>query len=70
MKAALKTIIGLVFDDWWLGLGLLLSIVLTSFFVQNGMDAQMSGWLLLLMILGTLILSLYMEYRKKFKKLG
>jgi hypothetical protein len=70
MSAALKTIIGLVFDDWWLGVGLLISIVITYLSIANGLDAQMSGWLLLIMIIGTLILSLSMEYLKKVKKIG
>jgi hypothetical protein len=68
MSAALKTIIGLIFDDWWLGVGLLISIVITYFSVANGVDAQMSGWLLLILIMGTLLLSLRMEYLKKVKK--
>jgi hypothetical protein len=68
MSAALKTIIGLIFDDWWLAVGLLISIVITYFSVANGVDAQMSGWLLLILIMGTLLLSLRMEYLKKVKK--
>lgn len=65
MKAALQTIIGLIFDDWWLGVGLLVSIVITYLAVAAGLDAQVSGWLLVLLIVGTLILSLAVEYRKK-----
>jgi len=68
MRAALKTIIGLVFDDWWLGIGLLISIGITYFFIAIGADTQISGWLLLIFIIGTLILSLCMEYLKKTKK--
>jgi hypothetical protein len=68
MKRVLQTIIGLVFDDWWLGIGLLVSIVITYFAVANGLDAQMSGWLLLLLNIGSLILSLGMEYRRKVQK--
>jgi hypothetical protein len=34
------------------------------------MDTQMSGWFLLIMIIGALILSLWMEYKKKMKKMG
>jgi hypothetical protein len=69
MKAALKTIIGLIFDDWWMGIGLTISILMTYVAIQSGLDAQMSGWLLVLLIIGTLILSLNVEYRKKSKKL-
>jgi hypothetical protein len=68
MKRVLQTIIGLVFDDWWLGIGLLVSIVITYFAVANGLDAQMSGWLLLFLNIGSLILSLGMEYRRKVQK--
>jgi hypothetical protein len=68
MKAALKTVIGLVFDDWWMGVGIMVSIVISYFVVSGGVDAQMSGWLLLLLMIGTLILSLTMEYRKKTRK--
>jgi hypothetical protein len=69
MIAALKTIIGLIFDDWWMGIGLMFSILISYFAIQSGLDAQMSGWLLLILIIGTLILSLIVEYRKKSKKL-
>jgi hypothetical protein len=69
MIAALKTIIGLIFDDWWMGIGLMLSILITYFAIQSGLDVQISGWLLLILIIGTLILSLNVEYRKKSKKL-
>ncbi|SEB98529.1 hypothetical protein [Paenibacillus sp. GP183] len=69
MIAALKTIIGLIFDDWWMGIGLLFSILITYFAIQGGLDAQMSGWLLVILIIGALILSLNVEYRKKSKKL-
>jgi hypothetical protein len=69
MIAALKTIIGLIFDDWWMGIGLMFSILMTYFAIHSGLDAQMSGWLLVLLIIGTLILSLNVEYRKKSKKL-
>jgi hypothetical protein len=69
MIAALKTIIGLIFDDWWMGIGLLFSILMTYFAIRSGLDAQMSGWLLLILIIGTLTLSLNVEYRKKSKKL-
>jgi hypothetical protein len=65
MKAALKTIIGLIFDDWWMGIGLIFSILITYFAIHSGLDAQLSGWLLLILIVGTLILSLNVEYRKK-----
>jgi hypothetical protein len=68
MIAALKTIIGLIFDDWWMGIGLIFSILITYFAIHIGLDAQMSGWLLLILIIGTLILSLNVEYRKKKKK--
>jgi hypothetical protein len=70
MIAILKTILGLVFDDWWLVGGLLISIVVTYFFIDNGVDAELSGWFLLIMIIGALILSLWMEYKKKIKKMG
>jgi hypothetical protein len=69
MMAALKTIIGLIFDDWWMGIGLIFSILITYFAIQSGLDAQWSGWLLLILMVGTLILSLNVEYRKKSKKL-
>jgi hypothetical protein len=68
MIAALKTIIGLIFDDWWMGIGLMFSILITYFAIHSGLDAQMSGWLLLILIIGTLVLSLNVEYRKKRKK--
>jgi hypothetical protein len=68
MIAALKTIIGLIFDDWWMGIGLIFSILITYFAVHSGLDAQLSGWLLLILIIGTLILSLNVEYRKKKAK--
>jgi hypothetical protein len=69
MIAALKTIIGLIFDDWWMGIGLMFSILITYFAIQSGLDVQMSGWLLFILIIGALILSLNVEYRKKSKKL-
>jgi FtsH-binding integral membrane protein len=68
MITALKTIIGLIFDDWWMAIGLLISILITYFAIQSGMDVQMSGWLLLILMIGALILSLNVEYRKKSKK--
>ncbi len=67
MIAALKTIIGLVFDDWWMGIGIMFSILITYLAIHNELNTQMSGWLLLVLIIGTLILSLNIEYRKKSK---
>jgi FtsH-binding integral membrane protein len=68
MITALKTIIGLIFDDWWMAIGLLISILISYFAIQSGLDVQMSGWLLLILMIGALILSLNVEYRKKSKK--
>jgi FtsH-binding integral membrane protein len=68
VKAILKTAIGLIFDDWWLAVGLVLSIVVTYLAVSAGMEAQLSGWLLVLLCVGTLLLSLGVEYRKKRTK--
>lgn len=68
MKAVLKTAIGLVFDDWWLGIGLLVSILLSYLCISGGIDAQLSGWVLLLLMIGTLVLSLRMEFLKLAKK--
>jgi FtsH-binding integral membrane protein len=70
MRAILKTILGLVFDDWWLAGGLLISIVATYFLIDTGVDAEVSGWFLLLMIIAALILSLWFEYKKKSKRIG
>lgn len=67
MKNVVRILIGLIFDDWWLGLGLLLSIAVTYIAVAGGMNQQTGGWLLLLCMLGTLILSLVMEYRRRVK---
>jgi hypothetical protein len=68
MKAVFQTILGLIIDDWWLAIGLLISITVTSVLVNQRFDASSGGWLLLLLILVTLILSLTMEYRKKTRK--
>ncbi|MFC5452797.1 hypothetical protein [Paenibacillus aestuarii] len=70
MKAALQMVIGLIFDDWWLGIGLLVSIALSYFAIRNGMNLQYAGWMLLLLIVATLLLSLIMEFRKKSKSLS
>lgn len=68
MKTVLKTALGLVFDDWWLGIGLLASILLSYLCISAGADAQLSGWILLLLMVGTLMISLRMEFLKLARK--
>jgi hypothetical protein len=51
-----------------MAIGLLISILISYFAIQSGLDVQMSGWLLLILMIGALILSLNVEYRKKSKK--
>jgi hypothetical protein len=70
MRAILKTILGLVFDSWWLVGGIFISIVITYLMINNGLDAQISGWLLLIMIIAALILSLFREYKRIMNKPG
>jgi len=67
MKAMIRTIIGLIFDDWWLAGGILISIFIAYFSIQIGFNVQLTGWLLLILIVGILTLSLRKEYLKKIK---
>jgi len=70
MRNPWKVIAGLVFDDWWLFLGVLAAILLSYLGLSFGMNGPTGGWLLTLFILIALILSLSMEYRKKVKQAG
>lgn len=63
--AVLKTIIGLVFDDWWLAFGTLFAIVLTKVALVMGLKTNISGVVLIAIILISLIISLSVEYKKK-----
>lgn len=68
MKSAIKTIVGLVFDDWWLFFGVIVSIVLSYAALKVGIGAQTSGWIWLVLIVITLTLSLTMEFRRKTRQ--
>jgi hypothetical protein len=65
MNKIVKTILGLIIDDWWLAIGILLSILLTSIALKFQMSPFAASWLLFTLIIVTLILSLTMEFRKK-----
>lgn len=65
MKAVFGTIIGLIFDDWILAIGTLLSIVITAFAIQANFNPEYSGWLLLALISLSLLLSLINQFNKK-----
>lgn len=65
MKALFQTIRGLLIDDWWMGIGIVMSIILTYGFVNLDMSNVAAGWLLTLFLIITLFLSLTVEYRKK-----
>ncbi|WCK54590.1 hypothetical protein PP175_00485 [Aneurinibacillus sp. Ricciae_BoGa-3] len=65
MKSAAQTVIGLIVDDWWMGIGLVLSMVLTKVLMTNGVSPEEASWLFLILVVATLVLSLYTEYRKK-----
>ncbi|MCZ8512239.1 hypothetical protein O9H85_07315 [Paenibacillus filicis] len=65
MKSVFQTILGLLIDDWWLGIGILVSILVTFFALHMGLSEMASGWVLTLLLVGTLLLSLTMEYRRK-----
>ncbi|MFD0675526.1 MULTISPECIES: hypothetical protein [unclassified Paenibacillus] len=67
MKTVLQTILGLIIDDWWLAIGILLSITVTSIFIYNNFSSAAGAWLLAILTLLTLPLSLVMEYRKKMR---
>jgi hypothetical protein len=67
MKAVLQTILGLIIDDWWLAIGILVSITMTSLLIHQHVSAALASWLFALLICLTLILSLVMEYRKKLR---
>ena len=68
MRKVFKALLGLVFDDWWLAGGLLISIIAAYLLIDFGVDAQFSGWVLLVMVIGALTLSLWTEYKKKSRK--
>lgn len=68
MMGALKTIIGLVFDDWYLGIGTIVAIVLTKVLMVSGVTPTFGGAVLLIVILLSLSVSLMVEYNKKKKK--
>jgi len=67
MKAFLRTVFGLIVDDWWLVDGIIISIVIAYLALKFGMNPSYTGWLLLLLIIGTLLVSLQIEFRKKTK---
>jgi len=67
MRKIWKVIAGLVFDDWWLFLGVLAAILLACLGLLSGINETAGGWILTVFILIALILSLSMEYRKKVK---
>lgn len=70
MKAALQTIVGLVFDDWWLFAGVIVSIIGSYAGLKAGIGAQVSGWILVILVSLALILSLWMEFRRKAKRIS
>jgi hypothetical protein len=68
MMAFFKTIIGLVIDDLWLAVGIIISTIITYLFIQSGISKFGSGWLLVFLILCTLFISLWREsYKKRLK---
>ncbi|WP_282942113.1 hypothetical protein [Paenibacillus sp. RC67] len=65
MKALFQTILGLLIDDWWMGIGIIMSILITAGLIRMELSDAITGWLLTLFLILTLFLSLSVEYRKK-----
>jgi hypothetical protein len=65
LKKVLQTILGLIIDDWWLAIGIIVSILVTSLWINQQFSAASGAWLLTILTFMTLVVSLIMEYRKK-----
>ena len=67
MKKIWSTIVGLIFDDWWLFSGILAGILLAYLGLQSGINPVLGGWIWLVLAVLALVLSLSAELKKEIR---
>lgn len=64
MKSVWKTLVGLIVDDWWLALGVAVSLLIAPLSLKAGLEPHFGGLELFVLLACALVLSLRLEYRR------